>query len=299
MVKHCLAFLTFADTEYVPFWTLQAECPNGDALRDRLAPFDVVLTQVFEAGAFGPMTSADVKATARLCVMYPNIFLHAFHPDQIYVETIDESGARVNANSPIGHYNSAIALFGFLSGFTVPETLSLYRTDVYEALGYLDVWDSVHLSFIEQCRQLSFPGEEAFVKWARSGNFLHSPNHPKIAVMEDVSRIAMKVAGIACHPASCGDYIVDGLMDMVWPVYPEIGTLFGITGSYVFRRAGYVAPPDDGYPTFVTLGEMVEGSFKTYARHGAANLFAPRVSAFFENSEILARVTPVGRSVAD
>ena len=168
----------------------------------------------------------------------PSFGYYGFHPDLVYAGNGDGW-----LKSPLDDYNSMLAIYGWLNGLSVKETVRLFCDAVYERLGYY-----THRTF----RQLPDGGRRAVPyrygsgtgEWRKRGCFAHSINHPKLFVASDIARAALMRHGFDIAVERPEDYLQDPLTYWgIWPVYPEIAARLGVEGSYGFRYPISCAAP--------------------------------------------------------
>jgi hypothetical protein len=203
-------------------------------------------------------------------VLYcPRIYFEAFHPDLTYVQS---GGAFVQ--SPMVDYNSKIVFFAYLRALSVDDTLRLFNADMYEALGYLNLWTASKEVLFTELRATDFPTDELFGEWVPLGCFMHSINHPKLQVACTVARTLLERLGLEVQIRHPEDYLVDflGVHGPVWPVYPEIASRYGLEGHLYFKVAS--ASPAQ----FIGLKDFISGSFQAYAQHPKEEFTTPLMS---------------------
>jgi hypothetical protein len=200
---------------------------------------------------------------------YPRVYFEAFHPDIVYVQA---RGGLVQ--SPMTDYHSKIVFFAYLRGISAEDTLRLFNADIYEALGYFNLWATSKEVLFHELRAMDFPAEELLSEWSRHGCFMHSINHPKLVVLSEIARILVERLGLEAkvpHPEEC---LIDhsGVYGPVWPVYPEIASKYGLKGHLHFKVAG-AAPAQ-----FIDLEEFVASSFDAYAKYPREEFTTPYTS---------------------
>lgn len=205
---------------------------------------------------------------------FPFVHFPAFHPDIVYVSN-QQHGNHIQG--PLGEYQSAIALCGWMEGLSVEETVGLFRHEVYEALGYYDYWETSQKMMVDVGAGAGFPILDLLEKWHRCGCWLYSINHPKPFVVADMARRLLTREGIATLP-NVEDFVADGFATgPAWPMYPEIGKALGIAGHYYFKTI-------QGYGTLekptlmLGLEDFVAQSFALFAAVGRDNLQCERLS---------------------
>ncbi len=252
------------------------------------ADADLTVGLPFDKGPFGSLTPARLRAAARVYVPLPSIVFPAFHPDIVY---IDHKGR--NFGSPMGDYHSALIVYGFAQGYSADEILSLFRAEVFSKIGYLDDWFGARDSLLRLSRAHGFDLDRLFAGWMRRGCFMHTVNHPKLFVLEDLARTALARAGISARTARCEDVLPDPLSGSVWPVYPEIAARYGVPGSTTFK------PPLAGSDFLhdaarcLDLRAMVEGSLAHYAHTPKIATYCGRVQGWLGKRDVRETLRPV------
>lgn len=241
-------------------------------------------------------------------LIFPNISFPAFHPDLVYITATRDGGL---LQGPLSDYHSSLALYGFLNGMNIGETISLFRDEIYEALGFFDYWDKSvqwlqrevsYCGYLEPVsRDMGFSLDALLGSWTRRGCFMHSVNHPKTFVIADLARAILAMADIPVLPGNPENYVRDEFADgNVWPVYPEIGARFGIPGDYFFKRSKFACPPDKSV-SFLDLEGFVQESFDAFAAVARDDLFCERLNspAYTELDETLKKIAAHKRPSAE
>ena len=205
--------------------------------------------------------------------LFPALSFSAYHPDLVYIQV---NSTHTYLLGPLGHYNSAIAFWGFSNGLSVAETVELFNAWTYEALGYFDFWQSSRQALLTQGECADFPLASYLDKWARTGSFMHSVNHPKLFVVADIAKEILTRLGLASIPAAV-QYLQDEQADgPVWPIFPEVGQRLGIEGHYYFKIQRGLFPA--GRPVvMLNLSEFVEGSFAVFAKYAKEDMVCERM----------------------
>lgn len=203
----------------------------------------------------------------------PPINYSGFHPDCVYVQLADGSYLR----GPMGEYHSSIALWAWRAGLTIDQTLSLFREEVYEELGFLDMHAGARRALVANGRRCDFPMAGLLDRWTDGGCFMHTINHPKVAVLADVAEALLAREGIDAI-RQAGAWVEDRLVRWpVWPVYPGVAEPSGLTGDYVFKLDRGHLPASQPVLT-LSLEQFVQASFEAFAegsQRGA--LVCPRI----------------------
>jgi hypothetical protein len=216
-----------------------------------------------------PQLLDPVVARHECQVVYcPRIYFEAFHPDLTYIQCHDSF-----VQSPMHDYHSKIVFFAYLRGLSVQTTLRLFNAEIYQALGYLNLWATSKEVLFHELRGTDFPTEELLAEWSRNGCFMHSSNHPKLLVACTIARTLLERLGLEVQVRNPEDCLIDslGVHGPIWPVYPEIASTYGLEGHLRFKLPG--APAQ-----FIDLEQFVSGSFDAYAKHSQEDLTTPLIS---------------------
>jgi hypothetical protein len=242
--RHRVSFLFMPELERV----------RGDATKvaELFSKYDAVFLEKTHNTVEVPQSVRD------RVVAYPVVFFYGLHPDLVYVWL---DGKPVQG--PLGDYHSSLALYGFLHGMSVEQTVSLFNPAVYEALGFFGLYEESSEHYLGLGRADGFDMRPHLVRWARRGAFMYSVNHPRAFVLEDLATelLARVDPGARREPApgEVSELIPDMLASgPVFPVYPEIGLRLGIRGTYAFKPAA-------GHRV-LTLAEFVAESHEAYRR---------------------------------
>ncbi len=242
--------------------------------RDWLAASDVVFTQTTPAVKAAMEAFPEYRSRA---LLYPRIYFPAYHPDATYVWS---EGKHVR--TPMGDYNSLLAICGYLKGLSVGETVALFNRDVFKRAGYFAVWDGAVRSQQREFSEADLKLDGAIARWSSKGCFMHTFSHPKLGVLADIAQSMLAAIGVKARTSDAESYVLDELKEgAVWPVYPEVGAALGINGDYCFTPRQYHGTTG---VAILDLPEFVEQSHRAYARLPAASLDAWRrdMAAFTE-----------------
>jgi hypothetical protein len=194
----------------------------------------------------------------------PRLYFPGFHPD---LATPVKAAGKC-PDLPMGTANSAILLAAWREGLEPEQALTLFRDEVYEALGYYGAYASAAEMLVQECRISGLDAQPLIDTWIRGGPFFYVPLHPKIVVINDITLHLLQNAGFDCErPAYSEDLLA---RNVIWPVYPEIAQRLGFAGDYVFRPnnpAGEVS----GRLAPMSLDDFVQRTFAAY-RNSPPNL---------------------------
>jgi len=185
----------------------------------------------------------------------PNLEFDAYHPDFCFACA---RGERIY--KPLAANQSMIILAAFQAGLSVEKTRRLFRRDIYEQSGFFSRWEPARDRLISTFAVFGMDMTNPFRRWTRGESFMHSLAHPKAHPILDVARTFLRNRGIETNKTDLVpfDTIVNGVC---LPVYPEIGELFGVRGSYMFKVFGEYK--------LISLEKLIELSFEAYSDYGA------------------------------
>ncbi|MFY9293986.1 MAG: WcbI family polysaccharide biosynthesis putative acetyltransferase [Methylorubrum rhodinum] len=272
-----------AQVETLPLARLAGRFGHLDRLVRHLAGADHVFAQFFPEG-FVPGGNVHALAERVRLRLFPTILFSGFHPDLVHVG--DEASLRLSrlVASPIGPYHSAIALFAFRNGLGVDAALRLYEGEAFARLGYDRMWDASAEYLLRTARDVGLPLDRDFARWCRAGVFMHTLNHPRLAVLGDIARRLAAEDGLPQRGLPVEAYLRDALAEeAVWPVLPPLAERLGVPGSTLFKGDGRTAPP-----RLLDLPDFVAESFALYARLPSAALACARVDAWADDPDIRA-----------
>src|ERR1700733_1528606 len=201
---------------------------RNSALHTALLRYDHILLQP----PYAPLVTEHFPDLAARAGLFPALSFSAYHPDLVYIHV---QSTNTFLFGPLGHYNSALAFWGFSNGLSVAGTTDLFNGWTYERLGYFEYWESSRQALLTQGDSANFPLARYLDKWSRAGSFMHSVNHPKLLVFADIAQEILTRLGVTTIPAAV-QYIVDEQAEgPVWPIYPEVGERLGVEGHYCFK----------------------------------------------------------------
>ena len=264
-------------------WELSRWYDSSEAFVTDLRSFDAVFCQDVDLAPFVDGKVEGLKALFSNTFEFPIIVFPAYHPDLIYI-TLAQPNVAQFFSSPIGSYNSALALFGYKSDLSPYQTRRLFTDTVYARLGYYDMWESSQDALLKAGRASGLRLDDVFTTWVRSGCFKHSINHAKMAPLIDIARLLLGKTFGQTTFEEAGPFLVDpAAKDAVWPIYPEIGERLGLRGSYMFRCPDYIAQQGQKY---FSLDLFLAESFKSFGFFPKAALTSDRVDAWLADKPL-------------
>lgn len=179
---------------------------------------------------------AGASASASRLVI-PPFYFRAYHPDSFHLQCGDRPVPSVLGS---GNLHSRIAATAFLLGMTQGNAASQFNAKVYERCGYFSVFEPERDGLLERFAAQGIALASAFDGWVRSGNFLHTYNHPRAFVFNDIllqflaGRLidSAKAQSADASLASIPDYLEPSIR---WPVYPELARHYGFESALTWR----------------------------------------------------------------
>lgn len=278
-----------AHVAYQSVYRIARRYPTMADLLAELAGCDTVFAGSFAAPFRDGGTFENLRAGTGL-VQMPVIVFSAYHPDIVYVG--DPSDAARLVKTPLGGYNSALVLFGFLQGLSVDETVRLFCPEACRVVGYLGLWEASGETLLGLGRDAGWDLGPDLARWARRGPFMHMINHPRTFVTNDLARGLLDRAGVPYPAVDLDSYVADEIARLgSWPLYPAIAEQFGLAGSHVFLRPA----EKDAMPRTIRLRAFVDGSFASYRAAGRERLACPRVEQWLEAAEVVRHLRDIVR----
>ncbi|HXY58318.1 MAG TPA: WcbI family polysaccharide biosynthesis putative acetyltransferase [Methylocystis sp.] len=256
---------------------------NIDQLCAVLSDYDQVFSQDFPTGIVKGGDSQELMRRLDNALLFPTLNFAAFQPDLVYL-TDATRGNRV-LNGPLRPYHSALGVFAYRIGLNPDAAQALFNRNVYEAVGYLDVWGPAAAEFLQNAGSYDLDLSAELMSWSRRGVFMYSIVHPKPFVLADIARRLFAKAGLEIRNHNLDDYAIDDLArSEIFPVYPEIAELYGVRGAYLFKRGNFHI--SHGVGEFLTLPQYLSGCYAVYKKARPEQIAHPRVDAWLAETEL-------------
>lgn len=243
-----------------------------------LATYDYVFSHDFLEGHVRGGGSAELCKLLPKTLIFPAITFAAFHPDLVYIHDLERMHGFVCG--PIGPYHSAIALFAYRQGLSLEEANALFNESVFEALGYLDVWNDAARELLDTAKNgYGVDLSNELMNWSRRGVFMYSSVHPMSFVLFDLAKKLWEKVGLKPRHVNFSYYDIHDLArSEIFPVYPPIAKVFGVQGSYQFKMQNHHISRTVG--DFLTLPQYLSACYKIYAKHKPEQLGNARVDGW-------------------
>lgn len=214
--------------EIIPFALhIEQSREMQSSLRQNLSDADFLMAVNHKAEIFKETENKDIKV-----VPIPLIHFEAFHPDITYALHLP---SKTHTNF---HYNSKIAVWCYNQDLSIKDTLKLFNSKFYRALGYFDCWLTAEKSLAHRFAECGFSPKDFstfFSKIKRCGNFMYSINHPTSSVSVELAKMIVKKVFNNEVDVDREIIVEDSLTESIWPLYTEIGDELGLEGNYVWR----------------------------------------------------------------
>ena len=258
-----------------------------------LSTYDYVFTHDFVEGHVRGGGSDELCRRLPNTVVFPAIGFAAFHPDFVYIHDLSRTHGFVFG--PVGPYHSALCLFAYRKGLSLEECNALFNDNVFEALGYHNVWNDAARELIDSCKNTyGFDFSTDLLNWARRGVFMYSSVHPMSFVLYDVAKKLWERVGLTPRAVQFNLYDIHDLArSEVCPVYPSVAKLFGVQGGYQFKLQNHHLAETVG--DFLNLPQYLSSCYKIYAVHELSKLGNPRVEAWLEDEATSALLVRLAR----
>ena len=224
------------------------------------------------AESFGPLSFEALQRSHGDVRTIPSIAFTGFHPDSIFIQ----HGPNL-LRSPLEVHHSAIAAAAFALGADVNTALRQFNADIFKKLGYFDEFAKARTYLMNVMSAANLDLSAEWPRWMARAPFMHIVNHPKAFALASIAKLLARREGLIAETVHYPEPVHDLLsVNPVWPEYPELAAVFGRKGSYLFKKNG---GPDLvlGSSLFMTLPELVAGSFAMYATYPAEAFAVPAV----------------------
>lgn len=245
---------------------------SAAAAADYLSQCDVVFGHWLDE-AMGELWTERLRVQIPKLVLLPVIGFAGWHPDVTYL--ID---GNVHYASPVGPYHSVITVSAYRLGYRQDEAQVLFNRLIFAELGYFEQYEASWNLLLKDLAAFGFAQDVELEEWRRDGPFMHTINHPKMAILARIARAAAVKAELVGRDAALPDLDFDLLGALQWPVYPEIGDELGITGNYRFQRMWVSEVPPAGAVPVIGLPQFISESYQLYDNYPAGVLANPQVT---------------------
>jgi hypothetical protein len=189
-------------------------------------------------------------------VIIPELYFRGLHPD---VAMLDGFWGPFSEGAP--HTQTSLLMLGAKAIGKSPEaTQDLFREDVFERLGFFDLYKSERNRVVENFAANGIPLDEAFDFWETQRDFFYVCHHPRSIVLVDIVRHAFRGRFLDEEAFASSESLRRTQPDRlaiseVWPVYPEVARRFGFEGGYTWLKQPQNTPRE------MSLSRVIEVTF--------------------------------------
>jgi hypothetical protein len=166
---------------------------------------------------------------------------------------------KISTNELINpHYNSAIAVWAFKNNLSVNDAERLFNKKTFTELGYFDHWGPSIDQLKQRFKDSDLEFSEFILPMRREGLFMYSLNHPKAIALARLAKLIARIMGMGAEVLDRYIDINDGLNDVIWPLYPDIGENLSLHSGYEWKMGegkwvnGLRAFLEDAYSNYTT-----------------------------------------------
>ena len=199
---------------------------------------DNLLYSIRNSRVWVAVNSAEVDelqrvAVPRRLVKIPSIEFDGFDPDSCSIKIRGS-----NLDFPEMAYHSIIAVCSYLKGRSVEETKAFYCNQMFSKLNFYGRWmqsaEALRMEFSES-GFLDLHFREYWSRAKYSGKFMHTFNHPKKLMLEGLAVLIKARLDDSDPQWESKPNIMHDCPEHHWPVYPEIASFLGYSGSLEWR----------------------------------------------------------------
>ena len=231
-----------------------------DRVLKSLTEVDAILAQPANLPGFEALSPKGLIHGPTRVVFFPGVHFTGFQPDA-------KRAISAGLKSLIGEWHSLLIMAGYRMKLPPARTAELFNAYLYGVLGYFDEYAKASQFLVQAAARIEWDLSAEIQAWPAP--FVHTPNHPRIAVMMDLARGVCARLGLDFDEGTAppeDPFLATG----AWPIYPEIGKRLGLNGEMTFA-----APYMEGR-TFA-LEEAIAWFYAIYADAPPASLAIRRV----------------------
>ena len=173
-------------------------------------------------------------------MIIPELYFRGLHPD---VAMLDGFWGPFSDGAP--HTQTSLLMLGARAiGKSAEATQALFREDVFERLGFFELYKAERSRLVAQYAAHGIHLDEAFDFWETQRDFFYVCHHPRSIVLIDIMRHALRGRFLDedafANSESLRRTQPDKLaVSEVWPVYPEVARRFGFEGGYTWLKQAH------------------------------------------------------------
>lgn len=224
-----------------------------------LSDSDLIISQILPAHGMEEFSKEALQNIAKKVIIIPPLVFSGFHPDMIIVPY---RGAPLN--SPIEVYHSRIIAAAYTLGLSSVQAGNVVNTLLFTRLGYFRQFDAAREVFFEMLRPYDLEdfARSKWDNWIAQKAFMHTPNHPNIAMLKDFALHAVESIGLVPDAPIQGE--IEDIFDAQHgcPVYPELARRLGVKGESTFRK--YRRAADNEAERYMNIHQFAKSSYQIY-----------------------------------
>lgn len=215
-----------------------------------------VFSQPLHHPKFKELVPEKITQFHESVALFSTLTFQGYHPDCVYLNL-------GKIKSPIGDYHSSIVTLAYKMELNEADTLSLFNSIIYNRLGYYDLFKTEIKSIETQFNKFNLEPERDFSFSFKSEKMMHTINHPKLELLEELTKALFRQQAIPYNDISTIDYLVDNFPNSaVFPLYPEIAEKLHLKGSYLFKSDDKLAIETS--IAHFDLSQFISKSFEIY-----------------------------------
>ncbi|MGA0545541.1 WcbI family polysaccharide biosynthesis putative acetyltransferase [Brevundimonas sp. VNH65] len=255
--------------------------PYSEAeILERVQGFDTIVTQI-EYPAESVLLPAALEGHAGQVIYLPTFSFTGLHPDLTYATRKGEifKGAMTD-------YHSLITLTGYQMGLDEGRVERLFNAHIFAELGYFDAFSASRRLLADRGRAAGYDFEAKVDRWLATGEvFMHTNNHPTIAVLSELAVEALVRAGLLDQgitpPTGVDDMLAQHFTS---PIFPPLAKRLELPGGWMFQKRMNGDEPRD-----LSLRDYIALDFAHYRTEDLSEVRSWRHDAAHETLERLIR----------
>ncbi|MXP64903.1 hypothetical protein E0493_16245 [Roseomonas sp. M0104] len=218
----------------------------------------VVLTQKL-SDKFPDIATEHLRRAYPRTLVYTNISFAGFHPDIFWV-----GGFQNKLSGPMGVYHSRIVASSFLAGLGEAECREMFNGEVYEKLGFYDVYASSRKELLVRDEVCDIKFAERFFELSKQRIPLYCNNHPTSHVVQELTSGIAEALSVSPRRLSADLAPCSLSVGAWWPIYDEVSERHGLA----YRDSGTFKQPRISGGKLLTLDEVITEFYSFYRSLG-------------------------------
>ena len=242
---------------------------KADVLQDTLGDDSLVFSFVLSA-AFGQLETAGLrKLLGDRLVTFTNVRFDGLHPDMTYFGPFGGRWSGLLAD-----YHSRIVMHSFSAGRSASECAQMFRGEVYEDLGYFEVFDTSATELKRRDLACDVRCADNFLELIQQEYCLLTFNHPTSIVFSSIVKALCQYAHIEYVAFEERLYPNPLVQSVIWPIYNEVAESLRLP----YRSPQFFSQPPTGYvqgsSRSLSIPEFVHGCYDFYSKYFEPAQFA-------------------------